>query len=79
MWYYVKCIWYVHAMMYECEMYVFVRENKSLTIVEDFREAESWIAVGDEEYTYLQTLLKGCFHWGISLEHQLLSGRIQTS
>ena len=31
MWYYVKCIWYVHAMMYECEMYVFVRENKSLT------------------------------------------------
>ena len=35
MWYYAKCIWYTHAMIYECEVYVFVRENKSLTTVEE--------------------------------------------
>ena len=35
MWYYVKRIWYVHVMMYECEMYVFVWENKSLTTAEE--------------------------------------------
>ena len=33
MWYYAKCIGYVHAVMYECEMYVSVREKKSLTTV----------------------------------------------
>ena len=65
--------------MYECEMHVFVWENKSLTAAEEFWEDESRIAVGDEEYTYRQTLLKGCFRWGISLERQLLSGRIQAS
>ena len=42
-------------------------------------EVESWIAVRDEEYTYLHTLLKGCFCWGISLACQLLSGRVQAS
>ena len=30
----------------------------SLTNFEELREVKSWIAVGDEEYTYLQTLLK---------------------
>ena len=58
---------------------MFVRENKSLTATEEFWEDESQIAVGDEEYTYLQNLLKACFRWGISLECQLLSGRIQAS
>ena len=53
---------------------MFVRENKSLTAAEEFWEVKSQIAVGDEEYTYLQNLLKGCFRWGISLECQLLSG-----
>ena len=62
MWYYVKCIGYVDAMMYECEMYVSVRENKSLTAAMKFWEVKSLIVVGDEEYAYLQTLLKGCFH-----------------
>ena len=79
MWYYAKCILYVHVTICECEMYIFVRENKSLITVDELWEAESQIAVGDEEYTYLQTLLKGCFHWGIYLECQLLSGRIQAS
>ena len=50
-----------------------------MTTAEEFREDESRIAIGDEEYAYLQTLLKGCFRWGISIECQLLSGRIQTS
>ena len=58
---------------------MFVRENKSLTAVEEFWEAESRITVGDEEYIYLQTLLKGYFRWEISLECQLLFGRIQAS
>ena len=66
-------------MMYECEMHVFVWENKSLTATEEFWEVESRITVGDEEYTYLQTLLKGCFRWGIYLECHLLSGQIQSS
>ena len=34
-WYHAKCVCYVHAMMYECEVYVFVRENKSLTTAEE--------------------------------------------
>ena len=51
--YYAKCILYVHAMTYEYEMYVFVRENESLTIADEFWEVDSQIAVGVEEYTYL--------------------------
>ena len=47
---------------------IFVQENKSLTAAEEFWEAESQIAIGDEENTHLQTLLKGCFGRGISLE-----------
>ena len=47
---------------------IFVQENKSLTIAEEFWEAESQIAVGDEEYTYLQIWLKECFLRGLSLE-----------
>ena len=35
MWYYARCNLYVHDMMYECEMYAFVRENKSLTAAEE--------------------------------------------
>ena len=58
---------------------IFVWENNSLTTAEDLWETESRIAVEDEEYTYLQTWLKGCFHWGISLECQLLFGRVQAS
>ena len=50
-----------------------------MTAVEEFWEAESRITIGDEEHTHLQTLLKGCFRWGISLECQLLSGRVQAS
>ena len=33
-------------------------QSVSLTNVEEPREVISWIVVGDEEYTYLQTLLK---------------------
>ena len=58
---------------------MFVRENKSLTNVEEFWETESQVAVGDEKYTYLQALLKRCFRRGISLVCQLLSGRVQAS
>ena len=64
-------------MMHECETYVLVRGNKSLAAAEEILGVESPIVVGDEEYAYLQTLLKGCFHWRISLECKLLSGRIQ--
>ena len=35
--------WYVHAMMYECEMCVFVRENKSLTAAVEILGVESLI------------------------------------
>ena len=35
MWYYAKCIGYVHDMMYDREMYVSVWENKSLTAAEE--------------------------------------------
>ena len=48
-------------------------------LLRNYWEVESRIIVGDEEYTYLQTWLKECFRWGISLECQLLSGRIQAS
>ena len=47
---------------------ILVRENKSLTTAEEFWEAEPQIAVRDEEYTYLQVLLRECSRWGISLE-----------
>ena len=42
-------------MLLEC---ILVLENTSLTNVGEFWEAESRIAVRDEEYAYLQTLLK---------------------
>ena len=42
-------------MLLEC---IFVLENKSLTSVGEFWEAESRIVVGDEEYAHLQTLLR---------------------
>ena len=61
---------YAHAMMYEHVMLlhsIFAWENKSLTAAEEYQEAESRTAVGYEEYTYFQILLKGCFRRGLSL------------
>ena len=42
-------------MLLECD---FSLENKSLTNVGEFWEVDSQIAVGDEEYAHLQTLLR---------------------
>ena len=44
---------YVNAMMYENGMllrYFLVWENKSLTVVEEYWEAESFISIGDDEW-----------------------------
>ena len=45
----------MHEMLLECN---FVLENKSLTSVGEFWEAESQTAVGDEEYEHLS---RPCF------------------
>ena len=50
---------YVHAMIYECEMCVFVRENKSLTTAVEILGVESLIA---------------CWKWRICISSNFIEG-----